>query len=901
MDNSEHKENFVLTEKLKKIATQFSNETAAQIKTENNQYKTYTYSEYYKIAENIAYFLIAREIKPNDKIAIVLENCPEWGMIYFGILLCGGIPVPLDTESTLADFQYYFENSECKIVFANSNLSTNLQKIATNILTVENLLTIINSQVSAKTLPQPHENDLAAIVYTSGTTGKPKGVMLTHKNFYSNFKSLEKLGFLFSPQNRENVLSLLPLHHTFPLMATLIIPLFLNCKITYLKSLKSEELIECIKKTKVNALVGVPQLFSILQERISQQLKSLALYIKWPLFLTANFLYFLRRFTKINLSKILFGKIHHYFGGELNYLVSGGAKLDDNVAKFFLKLGFNFYEGYGLTETAPIVTLNLNKIRHLNSPGKPIPDVEIKIFADEILIKGPNVMLGYYKNETATNEVIKDSWFYSGDLGYLDKNNYLHITGRKKDLIVLSSGVNISPEEVENHYKQVKLIKEICILAIQDKTQEKIMAVIVPDFEFCKKNNIFNISGEIKWHLENYSKELPPYKRIMGYIITKDELPHTRLGKVKRYEVQKKYRGELLDAIIGERIERKEISTEEKELLNSPIAKIIISIITNSIGEARNVFPSDHLEIDLGFDSLKKIELVANIEKLLKISIPSELISKITNVKDLILEASNLIGKKEIAEKTTLENNGLSPWKEILKKSLPTEIKNLISLQENLSNKLENFLVNTLLFSFFKIGWWLKIIGSKNIPQDEPLIICANHNSYFDGFLLAAALPAKINKKTFFLGTTDFFANPILKKFLKFLKIIPINPGTELISAMQAVAYVIKNNKIVAIFPEGERSIDGEIKEFKKGVGILAKELNIRVLPAYIQGSFEAWPRGKHFPKLHRIIVIFGKPVDIETLQEIGKNANIADKYEAIAFGIKQKIVATQNLASQKD
>lgn len=229
-------------------------------------------------------------------------------------------------------------------------------------------------------------------------------------------------------------------------------------------------------------------------------------------------------------------------------MVSGGAKLSIQIALDFYGLGFKLIEGYGLTETSPVVTLNLAKNLKFGSVGKPIPDVGIKIHnpdksgVGEVLIKGPNVMQGYFKQPELTSEVIKEGWFYSGDLGYLDREGYLYLVGREKEIIVLGSGKNIYPEELEEYYGQSPYIKEMCILErIEERfgsTIESLYAIVVPDLEYFRKMNVTDIRGKIRWELENLGKGLSPYRHIMGFTITKDELPRTPLKKLKRYQVR---------------------------------------------------------------------------------------------------------------------------------------------------------------------------------------------------------------------------------------------------------------------------------------------------------------------------------------------------------------------------
>jgi long-chain acyl-CoA synthetase len=711
-------------------------------------------------------------------------------------------------------------------------------------------------------------DDIASILYTSGTTGKPKGVILTHKNFYANFNSLAQTNIL---RPKDNILSILPLHHAFPFMVTLIAPLFSKILITYSASLKSEEILSCMRQAKVTILVGVPQLFDMFYKNILAEIKKIPFLLRVPLWGSVELTWLLRKISNINLSKLLLIKIHQTFGKSLRLFVSGGAKLDDNATKFLNKIGFTILEGYGLTETAPAVTFNPYKKPKTGSVGQAIPDVKIKIIDGEVVISGPNVMAGYYKLKQETQAVLKDGWLYSGDLGYLDKDGYLYLTGRKKELIVLSSGKNIAPYEIETYYGQSSYIKELCVLMIKDK----LMAIIVPDIDYFRKKGEVNIYGMIKWDLENFSKKCPAYKRIMGFVISKNDLPRTRLGKLKRYAIQDKYKNELLG--IGRIAEEVSLSAKDLQLLASKTSKEICKILAHESQVKKEINLTDHLEIDLGFDSLARIELITKLEKFFKINISDKIMAQIFTVQELITTIKKL-------QKT---GKGKTPqifsWQELLTTDPSSDIIAKINLYPNFLTIFYRIVLYAILYCLVKTFWRLKGIGQENLPLDKTFILCVNHNSYLDGFAIAVAMPAALRKKIFFLGMRALFEIPIIKTLAKLLKIIPIDPGVQLIDAMQASAYILRNKKLICIFPEAARSINGEVKAFKKGIGILAKELNIELVPIYIQGSFAAWPRTQRFPKFKPITVIFGKPY----------KPNPKDDYETIAAKIREKVIHT--------
>ncbi len=847
-----------LTDKFSTIAQQYPDAIVMQVKTASGYIK-YSYNDIYQRASEIATELKQKyNIKPGDRVAIILENKPEWAMIYFGILLAEAIAVPLDHQATPEDLQYCLEHSGSKLAF----------KTATNGYSITKLNGSKNESLA--------NSDIASIVYTSGTTGKPKGVVLTHANFDANFQSITKIGLI---SHTDNLLSLLPLHHAFPFMVNLLVPFFTRAIITFVSDLSSDSILTCMRETGVTGLIGVPQLYYMLFNNIQRKLKQ----IPWPL--RMPLLGLIELGGLLHLNKLFLAKIHHLFGKKLRMLVCGGAKLDAEVAVFFTKLGFKFVEGYGLTETAPVVTFNPFNKPKIGSVGTAIPDVEVKI-ADaneqgvgEIIISGPNVMQGYYKRPEETQESLRDGWFYSGDLGYLDQDNYLYIVGRKKELIVLSSGKNITPEEVEHHYAKTSFIKELCVLAVGGRGEDQLKAVIVPDFEYFRAQGEVNIYGAIKWNLESLSKDYPAYKRIMGFVLTKTPLPRTRLGKLKRFAIQDTYATELS----GRAAPKTKEPIAPQKL--SPVGKQVVKFLGQQLNR-KDIHITDHLEMDLGLDSLSRVELMANLSREFRVNISDEIAAKILTVQELADNIEQLLQQPQQAQQTKAAS-----WSEILQQQPRPAILKSIALTPGWFARLGFYTIIWLVKVIFAIFWRAKVHGIENLPKDRPFILTPNHNSYLDAFAISIVAPKWLRKHLFFLGYSGYFTAPVVRNLAKVTQVIPIDTSVYLVDAMQAAAYILRNNKPICIFPEGARSIDGKVKTFKKGVGILAKELNIEVVPTYIDGSYAAWSRGQRFPKLHALNITFGKPCKIADLKKKGYKLGAKDDYEAITIALEQEVI----------
>ncbi len=433
----------------------------ALLHRQDDQVSEYTYGQLYRHSLAVAGWLKAQGVQKGDRVAILLENRPEWPMSYFGTVLAGAVAVPLDPVSRWDQIRYALEQTRARIIFTFPQAPLSplqqlpfLEKIVVVGETREaggNLTTFAEVRQSpgraagppAVRPGAPDPDDLASIIYTSGTTGPPKGVMLSHRNFCANCRGIAQLNAI---RPEDNFLAILPLHHAFPFTATLLLPLLSRARITYLDTLKAEAILSCLNEQQVTILVLTPQVLQHFYQGMARQLRTLP----WPLRpLVLAYLHFSWRVSQalgINPARPLLRKFHRALGEQFRFFVSGGAKLPEALVENLARLGFTVLEGYGLTETAPVVTFNPPEAPRLGSAGRPLAGVEVRILhpdaagVGEVLVRGDNVMSGYWQNEAATREAIKDGWFHTGDLGHLDRDGYLSLKGRIKEIIVLSLG-----------------------------------------------------------------------------------------------------------------------------------------------------------------------------------------------------------------------------------------------------------------------------------------------------------------------------------------------------------------------------------------------------------------------------------------------------------------------------
>ncbi|MGE5437435.1 MAG: AMP-binding protein, partial [Syntrophothermus sp.] len=511
-----------------------------------------------------------------DKIAIYSSNRPEWVYAFYAGWKNKSIPVPIDYLSKPEEVAYILNDCKPEVIFISIEQKGNIEEILPQLNYKIKVIVFDDIEYEFNNYPAEEidTDDLertSVIIYTSGTTGSPKGVMLSFENLMVNIVGVSEKIRIFTPERP--VLVLLPLHHIFPLLGTMIMPLYAGALIAFSPSMVSEDIINTLQKNKIRIIIGVPRLYDLIRKGIVDKInKSFAAKMLFKLAHKINSKAF---------SKKIFHQVHEKFGGEVEYMVCGGAKLNEETARDYKALGFEMLEGYGMTECAPMISFTRPGRWKIGSAGEILPGLEVKIVDGEITAKGKNIMQGYYERPEETAEVLKDGWIYTGDLGFVDNDGFIHITGRSKEIIVLSNGKNINPEEIENKLKEsTDLISEVAVYSKNDILN----VVIHPDFKKLHEMGIVHIEEKFRWDvIDAYNKNTSPSKKISKFYLSKEELPKTRLGKIKRYQ--------LADLI--------ETQAKEKKKIKEPEFQEYI-VIRDFLKEQKQseISPDDHLEID---------------------------------------------------------------------------------------------------------------------------------------------------------------------------------------------------------------------------------------------------------------------------------------------------------------
>ena len=804
-----------------------------QIVTDKNKVALYfkdnavSYKEFILNTKKIKQYANIKEFTNN---MIYMENRPELLYSFFSIWDSRATCVCIDASSTAEELSYYIDNSEVEKIFTSREQLEKVEEAFTILNKKVEIVIVddiefdkikIDENVEANlVINSPEREDIALILYTSGTTGKPKGVMLTFDNILANVDSLDVYKMY---EETDVTIALLPLHHILPLLGTGVMPLLYSATIVFLDDMSSVALIDAMKKYKVTMLIGVPKLWEVMHKKIMDTINSKGI---------TRFIFKLaKKINSLSFSKKIFKKVSEGFGGHIKFFVSGGSKLNPQVTEDFLTLGIKICEGYGMTETSPIISYTPKNDIVPDSAGRVIKDVEVKIADDsEILVKGRNVMKGYYKNPEATAEIIdKDGWLHTGDLGKLE-NGYLYVTGRKKEMIVLSNGKNINPIEIETKISSMtNLISEIVVT----EYNSILTAVIHPDFEKVKEEKIDNIYENLKWEVvDKYNQKTPDYKKILDVKIINEDFPKTTIGKIKRFMI-----ADMLDGKIEKQKRKPEPDFEEY----NKIKKYLVGI------KEKEVYFDSHIEIDLGMDSLDMVEFQHFLD--LNYGIKEEnLISK----NPTLLELANYIRDNRNQEKI-----GNLDWKEIINKDTKADLP---------SSSFVAVIFKFLSFILFKTFFRVKVKGKEKIETEKPTIFVANHQSFLDGFLFNYSVPLKVMKKTYFLATVIHFKSSIMKFMANSSNVVLVDMNKDIAEVMQILAKILKENKNVAIYPEGLRTRDGKMNKFKKSFAIIAKELNVDIQPYVIDGAYDLFPTGKKFPKPGKITVEFLDKIKVENL-----------------------------------
>ncbi len=862
----------------------------------------YTYDRLGVLAKQSAGTFREWDVQIEDRVAIMSEGRPEWSIAYFGVLKAGATAVPLDSVLSLAEVANLLRASEAKVLVISDKVCRRLAEDAEEAVAEGSEREFVQAALAAslpklrmvdfddamavpevEITPVPRNgNRVASLIFTSGTTGDPKGVMLTHKNLTS---MASKLSATFNIYKHDGLLSVLPMHHTFEFSAGLLMPLMHGASITYLDEISADSLSEGFKCGHITGVVGVPALWQLLNRKVRKKINERGPIVEKAFDTILDLNRKLREATPLefDLGRLVFFPIHREFGGRIRLMISGGSALSPEVMKSFRGMGFDLFEGYGMTEASPVLAVQRPGDPVVEgSVGRALPGISVQVFepndagVGEIIAKGPNVMKGYYANEAATSEVIRDGWLHTGDLGKIDEDGNIFIVGRKKEMILGASGENVYPDELEELYGDFDHIKEISVVGLPSVgTGETVAALVVPDYEFEEDLTRTAVRDLVREHMKSVSKKLPLYKRIKVWHLWDHDLPKTSTRKIKRGEVV----GELkrLEDAAKNATSAREHSVESSSGVGDTrwVRDVVAQVSQRKVAE---VTPVSRME-DLGFDSLMITELTVALEAAgLRLPDPS-ILAELDTVGDLetLAAKQGVSMARDKVAKAIVAASEVSAEDEI---SIPGAVADAgrAALGRGQAMLYSRYL-NT------------KVSGKASVPPFGGYIVAANHSSHLDMGLVKHALGENGEKLVALAAKDYFFEDPIRKAYFEnFTNLVPMERHGSLRESLRLAGEVLREGYILLIFPEGTRSDTGIMTDFKPSLGYLAMSNGCGILPMYLGGTFDAMPKGAYLPKRQEVVSKVGRYQSYEDLLAMTKGLKRAESYRHIAYKTEEAV-----------
>ena len=773
----------------------------------------YSYGELHNLACRCVALFREMKIAKGDRILVWAANSPEWAVIYCACVLSGVVLVPIDARNTPEFVQKIVEETEAKLLIRTqfkkeSNLSTPT-------FIIESLFKQLRSFNPVTDFSPISPEDCVEIIYTSGTTGTPKGVVLSHRNLASNVSDVLKV---IRINGTYHLLSVLPLSHALEQTAGFWTPLAGGGTILYVNILKPSALFEVFQREEITVMVLVPRLLSLLKQRIEKTIeeKKFSGYLNFGIHQLSNAPRWIR--------KAYFFPIHKRINPRFHIFVSGGAALDPAVEQFWKALGFEVLQGYGLTETSPVLTVTYPGRTRVGSVGHPLERVEIRLSeGNEILARGPNVFSGYYKKPETTADSFIDGWYKTGDVGEIDPDGFLFIRSRKKDIIVTSDGLNVYPEDIERILEKQPGIKEACVIGAGEM-QEQIHAVLLLERD----------DTDIQHCVSSANRELPPEQQIESFSRWPyPEFPKTTTLKIKKNEVRKL-------------IAQNESSVpSDSSPAGTPLQRILCEIANVSPEALR---PDSKLGRDLGLSSMDRVELISRLEEEFRIDIDDNTVTVETTVADL----ERQIERRESAQ----ADMRFRRW-----------------TRSPLCRAVRFGFERIILRPLLKIFCDVRCVGLENVRNLQgPILIVSNHTSHADTPLIQTLLPPRLGRKACPAAWKEYFdtqGQPLRIKIGKriaydiatiFFNIFPFPQTTGFRRSMVYAGEMVDRGWSILLFPEGARTETGELGEFREGIGMLARSLQIQLLPVAIVGGEKVLRRGMAIPKRNTVKIAFGKP-----------------------------------------
>ncbi len=799
------------------------------------QYRTicWDFEKVYEYSKRFATLLRQYGTKKGQKVIIKGQNKPGWIVAFIGCLIEGVVAVPLDLNSGSEFEEKVLATTKAKLIISENSSSRIKKSYGAGFIDINDIEEILLDMQPAEDAGlNIFSSDLAQIIFTSGTTSNPKGVMITHGNIESNLKYIQpvmdKWKKFFSYMWNLKILSVVPLSHMYGQMIGIFIPLMIGSSVVFLESVNPAEILRAIKEERIWVLGTLPKILELLKEHITRKFNldsesfkrkfSRLKKIKWPI-----------RF-------IAFLNIHLRIGWRLVAILVGGAAFDKNLDKFWRTIAYSIFQGYGLTETAPLITIADPSSTGAGSIGKALKGLRIRLVDGEIYVKGENVTPGYFKNSLLTKKAFSKGWFKTGDLAEADAEGNLIFKGRKDSVIVREDGINIYPGDIESVLKAFTPVRDCAVLGLKDGKSLKIHVVLLLDGDF---------KGEPQNIIDEANKKLNVYQHINSYSIwTGKDFPRTATKKIKRDEVERT----ITEKKRGEVITGKEYYGASGHVIE--VLKALKKVSPESISE------DAELEKDLGLDSLDIVQLSAIIEDRYDIEVNDSYISRNTKIGEL-------------------ENLIKSPPKKSIRKVPSYSFPFWLPVQ--FIRSIFQFILYPFMFMIYRP----RIAGKDKVKDlKRPVVLAANHTSILDSFVILYSLPFKIRRKIVVLMSIEYHFKHFFyhegawyRRIIEaagfyllvnlFINVSPVSRTYGFKKVMENTGKIIDRGWHILIYPEGRVTTDGSIKKFESGIGVIALDMEVPVVPVRVKGLFNILRNGVlpwgHMPRRPPVEVSFSE------------------------------------------
>jgi long-chain acyl-CoA synthetase len=831
-----------------------------------------TFRDVKRGADAAAARLAALGVSKGDRVVLAAQSRPDWAIAYFGIVRAGATAVPIDPGLDAPGWAAILAESEARAIVWDETVVARAQVASS----LGALLAVDLLAITELPLPSPGEaplappaitiepGDVASLLYTSGTTARPKGVMLTHANFTSLVAALAPI---FPLARGDAALSVLPLHHTFEFTCGLLLPLTRGARVVYVGERTGDGIAEGLRAARATAMVGVPALWQLLERRILQQVDARGPMARAAFDAAAEANRWLSANLGIDAGRVLFGAVHGRLGGHMKWLISGGAALPRETQELFFGLGLRLTQGYGLTEAAPVLTVARPSKRLEAGVGQAVPGVELRIDrADdqgigEVVARGANVMVGYTDPDATREAIDTAGWLHTGDVGRIDKKGRLEILGRLKDVVIAPNGENLYPDDIERRLGAVPHVEELAVVGVELRGGERLACLAVPAAAGDRAARNDRARAALRAAIDG----LPPAQRPAIVHLYEAALPRTGTRKVKRDEVR---------AILT-RLAAASARPENGAGAVSPARAAIAAVC--GVG-AREIGPHATLHGELGFDSLLLTELLEALETRFG-PIDSQRLQACLTVADVDDLVSASSGARAAHAAPVPVRAPAAPI------VLPEPVQ---AIGRALLGKAQDLFYGEVMKP--------RVFGRSHIPHNRNVIVIANHTSHLDMGLVRHALGPYGEDITSLAAQDYFFEGRVKRAFFENLtNLRAIDRKASLRQSIRQASDLLERGKTLLIFPEGTRSGNGDVQDFKPLVGHLALTNGVDLLPMYLGGTHAAMPKGAPVPTRRDVVARIGPPLCVADLRRLTAEMTPADAAREVARVARAAVAALRD------